>query len=94
MRDACATSLLDRIAEETPHGQVPAYRLGRQYAACIVEALVGHTYVPSDALHVGEAFLGPVLDMPRADDVRDFVAGLVRGIESAALSRDTRSEGR
>lgn len=84
--------LLATIEATIPDGHVPAYALGRRYAYCAVEALVGDEYDPSEAIQVGDVFLGPLIDVNDPEELRDFIAGLARGIESATTEREVAEE--
>ncbi|QIK74703.1 hypothetical protein [Nocardioides piscis] len=75
----------EHIDAATPHGELPEYRLGRQYAYCAVEALRGQRHTPRDAIDVGDQYLNALSDITDPELLRDFIAGVARGIEAAAL---------
>jgi hypothetical protein len=85
--------LLAAAEAAIPGGHLPAYALGRRYAYCAAEALVGDEYDPTDAIQVGDAFLGPVIDVSDPEELRDFIAGMASGLELVAVDRRRRYAG-
>lgn len=79
--------LLATIEAAVPVGHLPAYALGRRYAYCVAEALVGDEYDPAQAISIGDVFLGGLIDVSDPEELRDFIAGVASGLERVATDR-------
>lgn len=76
----------DDASPEQPPDDMGLYRLGRQYATAITDALhsaISHSpAATTDALQIADALLGPIGDISDPDSLRNFIAGLANQFES------------
>ena len=76
---------LQQVLGDVPEGALPYFRLGRQYAVCLIRAFAAaHADMHNDVegvLAVADGILQPLGEISDPELLRDFIAGAAREIE-------------